>query len=82
MLKSPLTSVLKMDRITELKSLERGISIDSNVSTNSDHPWQDVFEKLKQPRDNTIDISELENYIKSSTDDEVNNYSNVSFLIF
>ena len=72
MLKSPLTSVLKMDRITELKSLERGISIDSNVSTNSDHPWQDVFEKLKQPRDNTIDISELENYIKSSTDDEVN----------
>ena len=61
-----------MDRITELKSLERGISIDSNVSTNSDHPWQDVFEKLKQPRDNAIDISELENYIKSSTDDEVN----------
>ena len=63
-----------MDRITELRSLERGISIDSNVSTttNSDHPWQDVFEKLKQPRDNAIDISELENYIKSSTDDEVN----------
>ena len=60
-----------MDRITELKSLERGVSIDSNVSTNSDYPWQDVFEKLKQPGDNTIDISELENYIKSSTDDEV-----------
>ena len=60
-----------MDRITELKSLERGVSIDSNVSTDSDYPWQDVLEKLKQPKDNTIDISELENYIKSSTDDEV-----------
>ena len=57
-----------MDRKTELKSLECRVPIDPNVSTNS---WQDVFEKLKQPRDNTIDISELENYIKSSTVDEV-----------
>ena len=57
--------------MTELVSIERGVSIESAVSTNSDHPWQEVFEKLKQPRDNTIDISGLENYIKSSSDDEV-----------
>ena len=46
-------------------ALERGNSNDSS------NVWQNLFQSLTQPKHNTINISQLENYINDATDEEV-----------